>query len=245
MISPAVAVTLYDQFGNLATNATGAVSLTLAHDSSDKTAGDGVLGGTTSKTPSSGFATFDDLTVSKSSNRYFLQASYDTLTQDSGYFDVVNVLVPCNDSGCNGSFDNGLNTVTANVPGKHGTQGFLALSLSEAGGSVACTKLDGTVIDQPVMGSLQTVVPPAGYDTPSIPITVRYDKTIAPGTGVANFVFCANHGGSTPYFEIPACPRRGQPSQKCISSRRRNGVGDLIVTFLFSSTDPVGGGYNP
>ncbi len=243
-ISPAVAVTLYDQFGNVATNATGAVSLTLAHDASDKTAGDGVLGGTTSQAPSSGVATFGNLTVSKSSNRYLLQASYGTLTQDSAHFDIVNVLVGCGDSGCSGSFDNGLNTLSVNVPGRHGTQGFLALSLNDPGGSVPCTKLDGTVINQPVLGSLQTIVPPAGYDTPSIPVVVRYDKTIAPGTGVANFVFCENHGGNTPFVEIPACPRHGQPSEKCISDRRRNGKGDLVVAFLFSSTDPVGGGYH-
>jgi hypothetical protein len=242
-ISPAVAVTLYDQFGNVATQASDNVTLTLAHDSSDHSAGDGQLGGTASQTPSAGVATFGDLTVSKSSNRYFLHASYGTLTQDSAFFDIVNLLIGCGDSGCSGSYDNGLNTVSADVPGKHGTQGFLALSLDNAAGSVPCTKLDGTVIDQPVMGALQTVIPPAGYDTPSIPVTVRYDKTIAPGTGVANFVFCANHGGNTPFFEIPTCPKHGQPSGKCISSRRRNGVGDLIITFLFSSTDPVGGGY--
>jgi hypothetical protein len=242
-INPAVVVTIYDQFGNVATQETGDVSLTLAHDPTDPSAGNGQLGGTTSKAASGGVASFDDLTVSASSNRYYLQAAYGSITGNSGYFDVVDVLVPCNDNGCNGSTDNGLNTVSANVPGRHGTNGFLALSLSQPAGSVPCTTLDGSVINQPVLGSLQTILPPAGYTTPTIPITVRFDKSIAPGTGVSNFVFCANHGGNTPFFEIPPCPRRGPPTQKCEQDRRRNGVGDLVVTFLFSSTDPVGGGY--
>jgi hypothetical protein len=244
-ISPAVEVTIYDQFGNVATGETGNVSLTLQHDPTDPTPGNGTLGGTTSKAATAGVARFDNLTVSASSNRYYLHAAYGSITQDSGYFDVVDQVIPCGDNGCSGSVDNGQNTLTVNVPARQGTSGFLGLSLDQAAGPVACTRLDGSTINQPVLGSLQTVLPPAGYDTPSIQVVVRYDKSIAPGTGVANFIFCANHGGNTPFFEIPACPRRGQPTQKCEQDRRRNGVGDLVVTFLFSSTDPVGSGFGP
>jgi hypothetical protein len=188
-------------------------------------------------------ATFSSLTVDKSSNRYFLQASDGALTASSAFFDIVNKLTACGSSGCNDSYDNGLTGVTVTVPRRGGASGTLALGLNNPGGSVPCTRLDGTTINQMPMGALQTVDPPSGHDTPDITVVARFDKSIAPGVGVANFVFCANHGGNTPFLEIPACPRRGQPTVKCEVSRRRNGVGDLIVTFLFSSTDPVGGGY--
>jgi len=241
-ISPAVQVTLYDQFENLATTASDNVSLTLSHDPADPTAGNGTLGGDASKAPVGGVATFDDLTVSKSSNRYFLHAAYGTLTADSGTFDIVNKLIPCGSGGCSDSYDNGLNTVTVNVPAGHGVTGTLALSLSDPAGSVTCTLRDGSVVTVPPIGALDTVDPPSGYDTPSITVTKRFDKTIAPGLGVANFFFCENHGGTTPFVEIPPCPRRRPPTEKCEQDRRRNAVGDLIVTFLFSSSDPVGWG---
>jgi hypothetical protein len=243
-ISPAVQVTIFDQFGNVS-DVSDPVSLSLAHDPTDPGAGDGTLSGGGATSAVHGVATFSSLSVDKSSNRYFLQASDGALNANSAFFDVVNKITGCGSSSCSDSVDNGLTGVTVNVPSKRGASGNLALGLDNPGGSVPCTRLDGTTINQQPMAALQTILPPSGHDTPDITVVARFDKSIAPGFGVANFVFCANHGGNTPFFEIPPCPRHGQPTVKCEVSRHRNGVGDLVVTFLFSSTDPVGSGFGP
>ncbi len=69
-IAPAVAVTLFDAFDNVATNATTTVTLELTSNP-----GDGTLSGTTTVDVADGVASFDDLSIDKVASGYVLTAS--------------------------------------------------------------------------------------------------------------------------------------------------------------------------
>lgn len=75
-----VSVTLKDTFGNVATNATGLLTMSLS--------GGATLNGTTSVAPSSGVATFTDLSV-PAAGTYTLTATYGSVTATSSSFSVT------------------------------------------------------------------------------------------------------------------------------------------------------------
>jgi len=80
-ISPAVAVSVLDQWGNVVTNASGSVSMAVLTPAGNPLTG----GGGTA--PSSGVATFANLVLSKAAS-YTLRASYSGLTVDTATFTV-------------------------------------------------------------------------------------------------------------------------------------------------------------
>ena len=84
VISPAVAVTLFDAFGNLATNSTSPVSLVLSSKSNGPS-----LGGDTSVTPVNGVAAFPDLMVAGFGIGLVLKAESGVIVQDSNAFNSV------------------------------------------------------------------------------------------------------------------------------------------------------------
>jgi hypothetical protein len=91
------------------------------------------------------------------------------------------------------------------------------------------------------VGSLATIEP-FSYVKP-IQVSTRWAKSIAPGTGVANFVLCWSETGIG-YTVAGACTKKGTlPTgvKLCELSRSRNGVGDLILTFLIAPADPYAG----
>ena len=82
--APALQVSLFDAFGNLATNSTGQVSLALAG------APTGIsLTGTTNVTPANGIATFSNVTVTGFGLGLMLQANTGTVTQNSTAFNSI------------------------------------------------------------------------------------------------------------------------------------------------------------
>jgi hypothetical protein len=171
------------------------------------------------------------------------------ITGTSASFNVYDDLVPCGAADCSGSISSGPTGthVTVTISGA-GVPGSLGLSLSGhhldlPGG---CLRSDGTTVggdDVPTMGSLYTIAPPAGLAKgATFTVTVRYSKEESPGTGVSNFVHCMSVDPSTAAFEqVPNCAKKN-PQPACISDQRRNGVGELVVTFLLA-VDPVGGGF--
>jgi hypothetical protein len=86
VISPAVRVRLRDQYGNLATNYTGSVTMSIAPLTGTPGA---TLSGTTSRTPSGGVATFDDLSIDLAGLDYRLRAAAAGRSKDSDPFDVT------------------------------------------------------------------------------------------------------------------------------------------------------------
>jgi uncharacterized protein (TIGR03382 family) len=84
-ISPAVEVTLYDEFDNISTEATISVSIALASNPSGTT-----LSGVTTVTPVNGIAVFDDLEVDRAGFNYTLVAGASGLYPDTSKgFDVA------------------------------------------------------------------------------------------------------------------------------------------------------------
>jgi hypothetical protein len=75
-ISPAVTVRIEDAFGNLVTNATDVVTMTIANDP----VGGSVLTYTAPVSASGGIATFSDLSIDQAGNGFTLQASAGVLT---------------------------------------------------------------------------------------------------------------------------------------------------------------------
>ncbi|KFE70236.1 S8 family serine peptidase [Hyalangium minutum] len=85
VITPAVQATIYDRFGNVATQATTKVSAALASNPKGAT-----LRGTTSVNPVSGVATFSDLSINKEGPNYTLIIGASGLRSDTSVgFDVT------------------------------------------------------------------------------------------------------------------------------------------------------------
>jgi hypothetical protein len=238
-ISPAVTVDVYDRYGNLETPSANQVSVTLSN-ANDAGGGSTVLGpaaGTT-QSSSAGVATFVGITLDHSGLGFTLRASSTGLTSDtSNAFDVLDVICPQGVTTC---------TVTNSARNMQVTTDFGTKTLDDTGllMSVPGAAFDcGTGGAQPAKGSLVTIVPPGGYDFSSpITTTLRFDKSIAPGTGVTNFVLCIKKDTAPTYSVVPNCPRKLKAdSLPCITKRNRHGVGDLIIVMLMSSDDPVAG----
>jgi hypothetical protein len=88
-IQPPVQVTAFDALGNLATNFTGFVRLTIGHDAS--LLGNATLSGTTSVAATGGVATFGDLSIGAPGINYTLKAAFGTSTPiaESAQFTIL------------------------------------------------------------------------------------------------------------------------------------------------------------
>jgi hypothetical protein len=238
-IAPPVTVDVYDQYGNLENledPSANQVSVTLSI-ANDAGGGSTVLGpaaGTT-QTSSGGVATFAGITLNHSGIGFTLSASSTGLTSGtSEAFDVLDKICLAGVTTCTVTNSAGNTQVTTDFGTK--TLGDTGLLMSVPGAAFDCSGA------QHAKGSLVTIVPPSGYDFSNpITTTLRFDKSIAPGTGVTNFVLCIKK--DTSYSVVPDCPRKltAKSTLPCITKRNRNGVGDLVIVMLMSSDDPVAG----
>jgi hypothetical protein len=86
-ITPAVEVSVVDQFGNLVTTATDAITLTIAVDGSG---GGATLGGTTTVNATGGIAVFGNLDIDLIGSGYQLNAAATGLIDGlSAFFDIT------------------------------------------------------------------------------------------------------------------------------------------------------------
>jgi hypothetical protein len=242
VITPAPTVIVRDAFHNVATQATNDVTMAIGNNP-----GNGLLLGTTSRTPVDGVATFSGLSITESGGGYTLVASTavpaGTATVTSDPFIVANTIVDCG-SGCSASASNATTTVNVTVPGSGGggaaralggvVDDDLAIALDAAGGSFTCGGVTRTAI-----GSISTVDPPAGHSSANpITVEVTYLPTIIPTRdGVAHYVLCKDSGFGTPFFVVPKCAKKN-PVAPC--EIRRSAVGTAGVRFLLliTSVDP-------
>ncbi len=192
-----------------------------------------------SQTPSYGTLSFSAGTATTSVTAALSQRSAalvvtDTaagLTGTSNGFDVFDLLctepVICEETDADG-------TTTVTTPGPP-VGGSMGLSFEDFPNSFTC---EGTPsFDR--KGSL-AVLDPLGYAGPTITAKGRWDKTITPGTGVANFIICWSKNGIS-YSVAGPCTNKGKlpaATAFCILKRSRNGVGDLEIDFLMSTNDP-------
>jgi hypothetical protein len=229
-MAPAVTVEALDVCGARATGATGSVALTLNPNPS---------GAALSGTPQplvNGVATFSALQVDKAGEGYKLVASSGLLTPDtSASFDVVTRLCTSSDPDpvCQASDPGGTVTVLTSRPRGNDS---MTIDFGAIGAQIDCLTGFQT------RGALTRIDP--DYSTSdAIEITMRWSKEVAPGTGVANFVLCMSKDGTT-YSVPPSCPRSGKlPKDEnfCELKRNRNGVGELVISFLIKPQDPYVG----
>jgi hypothetical protein len=126
---------------------------------------------------------------------------------------------------------NGTTTIDADTP----TTGKLSLGLLSGSG----VSFTGCPTTGALSGGAVAFVDPTNYPPGPFTITLTYDKSIAPGTGVSNFVVCKSNDGGLTWKQLSPC--KNQPSPPCISSRNRTGAGDLVENLLVTPTDPAYG----
>jgi hypothetical protein len=230
-ISPAVTVLVLDAFGNTTTDPTP-VSLAIGPNPPDN----GTLTGGGPVAASDGVATFDALAISRSGVGYTLVATAPGVASaTSDPFEIADSLEACAQAGgCTSTVADATIEATVIVPtyeGVDGQDGSLSVTLDPQN-DADCAQTTSP------SGSAVWVDPPQGT-TFSAPIRVRLeiDKSQAPGTGVANFVFCKDDGPGTPSEQLSDC-RSQNPSPPCVLKRSRNGVGDLLATILLLPFDP-------
>ncbi len=235
VITPAITVSAVDSYGNPAQTT---VTIAIGTNPSG-----GALSGTTSCPTSGGVATFDDLSINEPGLGYTLVVTVGSTVITTSQFDIVNVEVDCSTHptqpcvGSTGTDTNAQTTTAAQVfAPAGGNPGTLSIALVDFVGACPNGSGDSVVVD-----------PPTGHGSNNpVQITVEYDKSVAPGTGVANFVFCLEKSGGVVIEPVPACKQHHGHSKSggygttypCIDKRSRDNAGDLLVKFLVTD-DPV------
>ena len=224
---PAVTVQALDACDQPAV-ATGNVDLALNPNPSDA-----ALDNASQAFDANGLATFSALQVNKVGEGYQLVASADGLesSEQSEAFDVVTRL--CTSSLLEPSvcqLSDGTVTVLTARP-----KGDATMTLDLEGVGPICAGYNSR-------GAVARIEPEDYAGTAGIEMTMRWSKSVAPGTGVSNFVLCMSEDGAT-YDVAPLCTKSGKiPTGKfCELKRNRNGVGELVITFLIAPQDPYVG----
>lgn len=257
-LDPAVTVDVFDAYGNkedCATCTQASVTLNLVND-----AGYDALAIPTGTTltdngPTSsvlGTATFDGLALNRSGTGFTIDATSGTITSPaSNGFDIYDNLCDYGPSNPYGQCDASKNNTSISVDYPTQTIDSTLLQLSALGKSLACgggsTPAIGAVVTfQPA--SKDTANAPYDYKNP-IQVTLRWDKTLVPGTGVSNFTLClakptdSTWGPANTYKVVQDCPAKLKANTllPCASKRSRNNAGDLVIILLMGSDDPIAG----
>ena len=226
-MTPAVTVEALDACDNPAIG-TGNVALTLNPNPSGA-----MVSGTPQALDNEGVATFSALQVDKAGEDYRLVASAAGLSSaTSDEFDVVTRLCTALDPSpvCQASDVGGTVTVLTARPSGNAT-----MTLDFAGVPI-CTGYTRR-------GAVARIEPEDYAGTGGIEITMRWSKSVTPGTGVSNFVLCMSKDGTT-YSVPPSCTKSGKlptGASFCELKRSRNGVGELVISFLIHPEDPYVG----
>jgi hypothetical protein len=255
-ISPAVTVNVYDAYGNLESCAACAqvgVTLSIATDPNGPGATT-LLGG--SANSAAGVATFSGVTLSQSGLGFTLQASAafsgnpfsSSASQPFNVFDYSTCSQLVQYSTC--SANKGGGHITTDYPTPTSLDTTFQMSASgvafNCGGPVQSI---GPLMDfAPAANDINNV--PYTWQNP-ITVTLRWDKSLVPGTGVSNFTLCLMkpNGGDGGYWQpgvfrvVQNCPAKLKATTilPCVSKASRNNAGDLVIVMLAGSGDPVPG----
>lgn len=219
-----VTVTAYDACGNVATDYNGGATLS------------GTLTGVSNPYPAlswnHGVGT-ESLTAVHAQFSAKLHIEDGTSAADSNGFEVADKAATCDSSGsCDVQY--GATTFSAQAP-----SGSQTLQVGLLSGDVVGSSFTGCTSGAPLPGEEVATVDPSGYTSP-FTITLTYGKSIAPGTGVANFVVCKSSDNGATWEPLGLCKEKN-PAPPCIASRHRTGVGALVETLLVSPEDPAWG----
>jgi hypothetical protein len=249
-ISPAVTADVFDAYGNkenCASCTQASVSLQFGTDGGFDpmaTPTGSPLTGAGPVTSVDGTATFNAVTIGRSGTGFTLKAVSGAIgSAPSNEFTVF-------DGRCVGgaaysvcSASKNHTSVALDYPTP--TIDATLLQLSSLGRNITCGTGSSAAI-----GALVTFTP-AGKDTSNktytysnpIQVTLRWDKSVVPGTGVSNFTLCLAKPPANQYQTVQDCPAKLKPTTvlPCASKRSRNNAGDLVIVLKMGSGDPIAG----
>jgi hypothetical protein len=225
-LNPAgVTVRIEDSDGQLVTNSTAAVGVSIA-------SGPGTLFGTTSVNAVGGVSTFSDLAID-TAGTYTLLAQSGTLTSaTSSSFDITGVSGKCDQSPCGTA--TGVHATADDV-----TVGAVSVPVGTCEG-VCFVSLDegtGAFCDGTCVGNTIVFVPPANQDDVGT-LTIEMYKGLFSGNlnNVRVFKLADDGVTVTELFNCPPSdPLSGVP---CVSARGRIPGGNALFTILVGFGDP-------
>jgi len=159
------------------------------------------------------------------------------IAADSNTFNVLDTAGQCTATSGPCDVGNGTTTVDSTLTGSQKLD--IGLISGAAIGSFTPTAVNGCTAGAPLGDEALVTIDPTGY-TSAFTITLTYAKSIAPGTGVSNFVVCKSNDNGATWEQLSLCNSK-HPSPPCIVSRSRTGVGALVETLYVSPTDPAWG----
>lgn len=232
-IAPAVVVAVTDHKGQVKTSSTALITLALQSG--------GTLFGTKTIAAAGGVATFSDLVIDTGGTYRLVATDGSSVSSGtSNAFDVSGFAVNCPSGGCSESTGNIQNPTPADS-----TIGVVTVSTGECA-TEACfltvTEDAGCPPDVQCRGNAVLFVPPANATGITV-VDYGCDKSICPGTGVANFHTFKQRADGT-WVELTDCPNPEPTVEElgpdgCVESRSRTGVGDLVITvWLPADGDP-------
>ena len=237
VITPAVTVIARDSSGNAAPFTNVTVGL-------GRNPGAARLHGTLTVTSdASGVATFSDLIVDKAATGYTLVATAGSSplspkpSATSAQFNVTGIAINCTTSPCTAQTGN----LVLGPSKQDSTMGKVSVPVGACASTECFLSLDespGAFCSGSCIGNALLVAPPSNANG-TMTVDVAYDKSIARGTGVANFrVFKeADDGSISEIFNCPQVPPTASQIP-CITKRNRTGVGDLVFTLVMDPVDP-------
>jgi hypothetical protein len=252
-IDPAITVDVFDAFGNkedCTTCTQASVSLQFGTDGGFDPAATppgSPLSGAGPVTSVNGTATFDSVTVGRSGTGFTLKAVSGSIQSSaSNTFTIFDGKCVGGDpyATCSASKNN--TSIQVDYPTS--TIDPTLLQLSSLGKSIPCGSGSSSAI-----GALVTFTP-ADKDTTNttydyrnpIQVTLRWNKSLVPGTGVANFTLCLTKPGDSTWGSgrvVQDCPAKLKANTvlPCASKRSRDNAGDLVIILKLGSGDPIAG----
>lgn len=225
-LAPAgVTVRIEDAIGQLVTNSSAAVSMSIA-------SGPGILFGTTPVNAVGGVATFTDLAID-SAGTYTLRAESAPLTADtSASFLITGVTGKCDQTPCGTA--TGVHATATDI-----TVGAVSVPVGPCDG-VCFVSLDegtGNFCGGPCTGNTIIFAPPPNQDDVAT-LTIEMYKTLFSGSlsGVRVFKLADDGTTVTELFDCPPIdPAAGAP---CVSNRGHIPGGNALFTILLGLGDP-------
>src|SRR5262245_60971763 len=225
-LNPAgVTVRVEDAIGQLVTNSTAAVGVSIA-------SGPGTLFGTASVNAVGGVATFSDLAIDQAGTYTLLAQSAPLTSATSNSFAITGVAGKCDQTPCGTA--TGVHATAEDV-----TVGSVNVPVGTCLG-VCFVSLDegtGAFCDGPCAGNTIILVPPSNQDDVAT-VTIEMYKTLFSGNlnNVRVFKLADDGTTVTELFDCPpADPASGAP---CVSGRDHIPGGNALFTILLGFGDP-------
>jgi hypothetical protein len=228
-ISPVVAVSALNSKGQLNTKFKGTVTIALQ--------GAGTLFGITTRAAVNGVATFPDINVDPAGSYTLVASTNGLASATSNSFAITGLAIACGSGTCSGSTGD-----VGNPTPQDSIIGVVSVPTSacpDANCFLTIDETPGDICGGPCVGNAVKFLPTSNAAGVYV-VDWACDKSICPGTGVANFtMFLEKADLSIVTLTDCSNPTPLESELPCVHERSRTGVGDLVVTvWLTTDGDP-------